>query len=1060
MPQDTPALHVYERAVLDEDNDSLTLLARQIAAGAVVLDLGMGTGGLGKYLAARQSVTLDGVTLSEEEAQRAGPAYRQVVVADLDSADLTQLFAGQRYDRIVLADVLEHLKHPERILQQCHQLLQAGGQLLTSVPNVAYCGLLAELLQGEFKYRPEGLLDNTHLRFFTRQSLHRFFAQHGWQVTTSQTTTRDVLASEFKGQFDLLPPAVSRHLLALPDAATYQFISCLEPAVAAQAVAEAPSPEATLALPLFSAQLFLAIDGQFNENLKQVTAGTMGGDTQTLRFDIPVLAQGRYTHVRLDPADRPGFMRLESLSLTSGLPSGPDSSPETSTLWAWASATSSPTVLEQAPQQHMVWSPPWGPSNTAWLQLHGDDPWIELPLPEHALKALTQHGGQLAMLAGWPMSADYIQANQKLKNLLVQQDHLNEQHEAARLKQNLLQQNMQDELQTARQTEISQTQRLHDLALEKAGLAQNMATAHQQLQALQQQQIALQQQLGRIENSKLYRWTRPLAHFKYSLDGLLGRRPTTPPVPPAMPNLLTASALSHNALPLPSTPVDVIVPVYRGLEDTQRCILSALASPCQTAWHLVVINDCSPEPEVSQWLREIAAQEPRITLLENEENLGFVATVNRGMCLHPDRDVLLLNSDTEVANDWLDRIQRAAYSRPQVASVTPFSNNATICSYPRFCEGNELPAGWTTAQLDLLCAQHLAGQTVEVPTGIGFCMYIRRACLDQVGLFDVENFGKGYGEENDFCVRAENAGWVNLHNLDTFVRHAGGVSFGDSKSEREMLAMQTIRRLHPQYERDVQTFVQRDPARQARLILDLARLTSDDRLTILNVIHNRAGGSLRHLDDLAKALSNRVQFLTLIPLNGGVNLRLHGQAESFVLQWPSLDDAPWNRLVHTLRSLRVSHVHYHHLLGHQPKIALLHEALQITHDFTAHDYYSFCPQISLTDENDRYCGESGLDQCARCVQKRPAPDGLSIIEWRARSSVFLQSARHVITPSPDTWKRMHQFTPQAHVVLAPHSDLVPSRMVPDPKPNKLSTERPMKVVLLGGFSKIKGRDTL
>jgi glycosyltransferase involved in cell wall biosynthesis len=286
------------------------------------------------------------------------------------------------------------------------------------------------------------------------------------------------------------------------------------------------------------------------------------------------------------------------------------------------------------------------------------------------------------------------------------------------------------------------------------------------------------------------------------------------------------------------------------------------------------------------------------------------------------------------------------------------------------------------------------------------------------------------------------------------------VSFGDSKSEREMLAMQTIRRLHPQYERDVQTFVQRDPARQARLILDLARLTSDDRLTILNVIHNRAGGSLRHLDDLAKALSNRVQFLTLIPLNGGVNLRLHGQAESFVLQWPSLDDAPWNHLVHTLRSLRVSHVHYHHLLGHQPKIALLHEALQISHDFTAHDYYSFCPQISLTDENDRYCGESGLDQCARCVQKRPAPDGLSIIEWRARSSVFLQSARHVITPSPDTWKRMHQFTPQAHVVLAPHSDLVPSRMVPDPKPNKLSTERPMKVVLLGGLSKIKGADTL
>jgi GT2 family glycosyltransferase/glycosyltransferase involved in cell wall biosynthesis len=973
-----------------------------------------------------------------------------VVVADLDSADLTQLFAGQRYDRIVLADVLEHLKNPERILQQCHQLLQAGGQLLTSVPNVAYCGLLAELLQGEFKYRPEGLLDNTHLRFFTRQSLHRFFAQHGWQVKTSQTTTRDVLSSEFKGQFDLLPPAVSRHLLALPDASTYQFISCLEPAPAGQATADNSRPAATPALPLFSTQLYLAVDGQYDESLKLVTAGVMGGDTQTLRFEIPALAQGRYTHVRLDPADRPGFMRLESLSLTSGLSSGPDSSPEISTLWAWASTTSSPTVLEQAPQQHMVWSPPWGPSNTAWLQLHGDDPWIELPLPEHALKALTQHGGQLAMLAGWPMSADYIQANQKMQTMLAQQDRQSQQHQAELGQQNKRQQELQNELQTALQTQSFQAQSLRNLALEKAGLAQNMATAHQQLQAVQQQ-------LGRIENSKLYRWTRPLAHFKYSLDGLLGRRPIPSDMSSAMPNQMPTSALSHNALPSPSAPVDVIVPVYRGLEDTQRCILSALASPCQTAWHLVVINDCSPEPEVSQWLREIAAQEHRITLLENEENLGFVATVNRGMRLHPDRDVLLLNSDTEVANDWLDRIQRAAYSRPQVASVTPFSNNATICSYPRFCEGNDLPAGWTTAQLDLLCAQHLAGQTVEVPTGIGFCMYIRRACLDLVGLFDVENFGKGYGEENDFCVRAENAGWVNLHNLDTFVRHAGGVSFGDSKSEREMLAMQTIRRLHPQYERDVQNFVQRDPTRQARMTLDLARLTCGKRIVILNVIHNRAGGSVRHLDDMAQAFAEQSLFLTLTPLNGGLSLHMQGPQEAFRLQWPSLEDAHWQHLLQTLRQLRVAHVHYHHLMGHGPLVAQLHQHLAVSHDFTAHDYFSYCPQITLTDEEDRYCGEKGLSQCQQCVKQRPAPGGLDIIEWRARSQPLLNTARYVLAPSQDTQRRMMAFAPTARVVYAPHllQQTAPAQPVANP-----ANDRPLKVVVLGALSKIKGADTL
>lgn len=1043
MPQDTPALHVYERSVLDEDNDSLTLLARHIAAGAVVLDLGMGTGGLGKYLATRQSVTLDGVTLSEEEAQRAGSAYRQVVVADLDSADLTQLFAGQRYDRIVLADVLEHLKNPERILQQCHQLLQAGGQLLTSVPNVAYCGLLAELLQGEFTYRPEGLLDNTHLRFFTRQSLHRFFAEHGWQVKSIQTTTRDVLSSEFKGQFDLLPPAVSRHLLALPDAATYQFISCLEPAAQKQATPENTHSDATPALPLFSAQLYLAIDGQYDEGRKLVRAGVMGGDTQTLYFDIPALTQGRYTHVRLDPADRPGFLRLESLSLTS--------EQDNTTLWAWASATSSPNLLEQAPQQHMVWSPPWGPSNTAWLQLHGDDPWIELPVPEITLEALTQHGGQLTMQAGWPMSADYIQSNQKLQELLGQLDRLSQQHQAELSKQNRPHQELENALQTALQTQNIQAQRLHEAALEKADLVQNMTVTHQQLQAVQQQ-------LGRIESSKIYRWTRPLAHFKYTLDGWLGRRPSTK-TPPALPNPMTVSVPVHMALPLPQTPVDVIVPVYRGLPDTQRCILSALHNNSTCDWHLVVINDCSPEPEVCQWLRELAAQEPRITLLENEENLGFVATVNRGMRLHPDRDVLLLNSDTEVANDWLDRIQRAAYSRPQVASVTPFSNNATICSYPRFCQANDLPAGHTTASLDQLFAAHLAGHAVEVPTGVGFCMYLRRACLQAIGDFDETHFGKGYGEENDFCIRAYKAGWVNLHALDTFVRHVGGISFGDSKSERELNAMRTLAQLHPRYDSDVHQFISRDPARWARRVIDVARITCTEKPVILNVTHNREGGTLRHLQEMGQHLATHATFLRLSPAPGGVELRLEGEFDNLLLHFNLPQEQ--TKLVHTLQDLQVAHVHFHHLLGHSPFVSQLPTLLGVAHDFTLHDYHSYCPQISLTDETHRYCGEQGIEQCRQCVRRNPAPGGVDIETWRALHLPLVEQARTVISPSADAGQRLLKHVPLASLQVVPHARLlVQAPVIPTPQPKRLEATQALNIVVLGGLSQIKGADVV
>ena len=1053
MPQDTSALHVYERAVLGEDNDSLTMLARHIEAGAVVLDLGMGTGGLGKYLAARQSITLDGVTLSDEEAQRAGTVYRQVVVADLDSADLTQLFAGQRYDRIVCADVLEHLKTPERILQQCQQLLKPRGQLLTSVPNVAYCGLLAELLQGEFEYRPEGLLDSTHLRFFTRQSLHRFFTQNGWQVKTSETTTRNVLASEFKGQFHHLPPAVSRHLLALPDAATYQFISCLEPLPPGETSSAADVPESTSALPLFSAQMYLAVDDKFDEARKEVRPGTMGGDVQTLRFPLPSLTQGRYTCVRLDPADRPGFMRILRLSIT--CPGAQK------ILWTWL-ATSDFTPLLANAAHHQIKSVNSNDSvNRDWFLLEGDDPWIELSLDSAVLATLSEFGGQLEMLCSWPMSADYIQASKNLQVIQGELQHLIRELGATdQLRLEIAK--VKAEILSRIEAESALKVLLQQQTLKTVQHRDDLAQSERHRLELNEDLNNARQYIARVESSKIFKVTRPLAHLKYTLDGWFGRRsPAVSPVPTLSKkqHISLPQADQFSALPRPNTPVDVVIPVYRGLKDTQRSVLSALASPCQTAWHLVVINDCSPEPEVTQWLRKIAAQEHRITLLENEDNLGFVASVNRGMRLHPDRDVLLLNSDTEVANDWLDRIQRAAYSRPQVASVTPFSNNATLCSYPRFCQANDLPAGHTTASLDQLFATHLAGHSVEVPTGVGFCMYIRRDCLHAIGDFDEAHFGKGYGEENDFCIRAQKAGWVNLHALDTFVRHVGGISFGDTKSERELNAMRTLAQLHPRYDSDVHQFIGRDPAQWARRVVDLARITCSNKPVILNVTHNREGGTLRHLQEMGQHLATHATFLRLSPAPGGVVLRLEGACDDLLLHFNFPQDQA--RLLRTLQNLQVAHIHFHHLLGHDPLVSQLPTLLGLAHDFTLHDYNSYCPQISLTDETHRYCGEQGIEQCRQCVRRNPAPGGLDIETWRALHTPLLAHARTVISPSADAGQRLLQHIPLAPLQVVPHARLlVQTPLLPTPRPIRLNPTQALKIAVLGGLSQIKGADVV
>ena len=159
--------HVYHRTLDPNSQDSLARLARQIRPGSRVLDLGAGPGVLGRYLTEALDCAVDGVEYNPVAVAEAASWYRQLECADLESIALTERFAGQRYDFILCADILEHLRQPGALLAQLPDLLAPNGRVLLSVPNAAYAGLIAELLGGDFRYRPEGLLDETHLRFFT-----------------------------------------------------------------------------------------------------------------------------------------------------------------------------------------------------------------------------------------------------------------------------------------------------------------------------------------------------------------------------------------------------------------------------------------------------------------------------------------------------------------------------------------------------------------------------------------------------------------------------------------------------------------------------------------------------------------------------------------------------------------------------------------------------------------------------------------------------------------------------------------------------------------------------
>ena len=169
-------------------------------------------------------------------------------------------------------------------------------------------------------------------------------------------------------------------------------------------------------------------------------------------------------------------------------------------------------------------------------------------------------------------------------------------------------------------------------------------------------------------------------------------------------------------------------------------------------------------------------------------------------------------------------MRSAAYRDARVASVTPFSNNATICSYPRTLASNRLPPGETTASLDLAFAGVNAGRRADIPTAVGFCMAIARRCLDRVGLFDVERYGTGYGEEVDFCMRAARGGFRNVLAGDVFVTHVGEVSFGGAGADRRQKAQATVDALYPEFQQRLAEFIPADPPRMLRRRADLQRL--------------------------------------------------------------------------------------------------------------------------------------------------------------------------------------------------------------------------------------------
>ncbi len=511
--------------------------------------------------------------------------------------------------------------------------------------------------------------------------------------------------------------------------------------------------------------------------------------------------------------------------------------------------------------------------------------------------------------------------------------------------------------------------------------------------------------------------------------------------------------------------VDIVVPVYSGHNETLHCLRSVLLAPVTTRFELIVIDDDSPDVELASALARHAEQ-GLFTLLRNESNRGFVRSANRGLQLHPERDVILLNADTEVFGDWLDRLRTAALRHPHTGTVTPLSNNATIASYPRTLHENPYPLEIGYEALDRLAAQANAGVEVEAPTGVGFCMYLRRDCLAETGLFDEEAFGRGYGEENDLCQRALARGWRNVIAADVFVHHLGSVSFKGERARRVDEAMRVMDARHPDYQPSVRRFIDADPLLPARRALDRARMIARaGESSALIVCHARGGGAERHVIEEAVRLRKEgrgVFYLRPVPAVPG-RVRLTAPAG---MQLPNLGDfalADTAELAAVLRELRIDVIHDHGTVDFPvdmpQRLLELARTIGARIDVDVHDYELICPRINLVNGSGRYCGEPGVEGCNTCLAGAANDFGArDIVEWRAGREQLVRAADAIWVPDADVAERLQRYFPGVGFSVDPHEalNIAPLR----PLTPLAGVDTPLRIVVIGAIGKIKGYEVL
>lgn len=519
----------------------------------------------------------------------------------------------------------------------------------------------------------------------------------------------------------------------------------------------------------------------------------------------------------------------------------------------------------------------------------------------------------------------------------------------------------------------------------------------------------------------------------------------------------------------------VIIPIYNAVEELRACVSSVLRNS-GLRYRLILIDDNSPDPEISVYLAELKDIK-QIEIYRNSNNLGFTKTINRGIEIAGKSDVIFLNSDTEVTPSWIKNLRIAAYSAADIGTVSPFSNNAGAFSAPELGQANSIPSRLDRDEWGRAVTQMSRRIYPRVPTTHGFCMYVRRDCLNAVGKLDEDAFPRGYGEENDFCMRSGRAGWKHIIDDSTIIYHVRSASFGEAKTPLMEAGRRVIDKRYPEYKSEIRVFSASSDVSRARenvrRALDASSRSEISVLPrILYVLSTRTGGTPQTNQDLMSALDGVAETLVLRCDASRMNLQIfrNGQytdletvyLKTKILAFPHKSEEydliirQW-MIKYSVELLHVRHISWHSL-------GLLTEArmLGIPIVFSIHDFYTLCPTVKLLDENTNFCGGTCTISKGECQHELwndptfPPLKHKAIHSWQKMFADVLKLADVLITTSNSAREIVVSKYPELdkdNFIVIPHGRDFQEfqNLSSDWKPNE-----PLRVLVPGNISVAKG----